>query len=68
MMNEKATKFCLSKEGINNIVLVARFIAKKCRVLVLLVDATVEVTDGDNCDSDDCKPKTGKINRRYKGI
>ena len=46
MMNKEAAKSCLGWEGINNGMLIARFMTKKYRVSVIVVYAPVEPTDG----------------------
>ena len=44
---------CLGWEGINNRILIAHFMTKKFRVLVIVLYASVELTDGDTSDSDE---------------
>ena len=53
MTNKEAVKSCLVWECINNRMLVAHFMTKKCRVSVIVKYAPVEPTDGDSCESDD---------------
>jgi hypothetical protein len=53
MMNKEAAKSCLGWEDINNRILFAHFMTKKFRVLVIVVYAPVEPTDGDSSDSDE---------------
>ena len=44
MMNKEAAESCLGLEGINNRILIAHFMTKKFRVLVIVVYAPVEPT------------------------
>ena len=46
-MNDEAAKSCLGREGIYNIILIAHFMTKKFRVLVIVVYAPVKPMDGD---------------------
>jgi len=46
-MNKEAAKSCLGWEGINNRIPIAHFMTKKLRVLIIVVYAPVEPTDGD---------------------
>ena len=52
MMNKEATKSCLGREGINNKIIIAHFMTKKFRALVIVVYTAVEPTDRDTSDSD----------------
>ena len=55
MKNEakEAPRSCLGWEGISKRILIARFITKEFRVLVIVVYAPVEPTDGGTNDSDE---------------
>ena len=46
-------KSCLGWEDINNRILVAHFMTKKCKVSVTVFYAPVELTDEDSNDSDE---------------
>ena len=51
-MNKEAAKSFLSWEGVNNRMLVAHFMTKKCRVSIIVVYALVGLTGGDSSNSD----------------
>ena len=52
MVNKEAAKSCLGWEGINNRILIARFMTKKFRISFIVVHTPIEPTDGDTSDSD----------------
>ena len=52
LLYKKYVKSCLVWDGIDNKMLVAHFMTKNCRVVVIAVFAPVELTDGVSSDSD----------------